>query len=415
MSSDSSGGAEGRGIHGGSHPAQPKIIVELLARLRPRWRRDPGLAARIEILLRSDRRRGARDRRLYRELIYTALRHLPWIEPWLDRDPARAAKILAWLAAETPATRSFRVALAGDWPAAPADLAGRAAFLHTDPADLLPAWFRAHCPEVFAPAELDVQMLRGPLWLRLQTDYPKLVFAEFEKIGWPWRRSQILGTAVRVLAEADVTKTEAYRSGKIEVQDVGSQLVLTAADPRPGGRWLDACAGAGGKTLQLARLLGPKSSVDAHDVRPAALAELAIRAGRGGVGNVRIRPRLSPDLYEGVLVDAPCTGSGTWRRAPHLKWCTTEEDVRRAAARQLALLSRFAAFVAPQGRLVYATCSLSGEENEKVVESFLEAHPEFTPEPGAGRLGFIPRGAGFLLLPSIHDSDGFFVAMLSKR
>jgi 16S rRNA (cytosine967-C5)-methyltransferase len=411
MSSASSpGGAPRR-----SHPAQQGILLRLLGQLRPHLRRDNNLPARIERLLAGDRRRGARDRRLYRELIYTALRHLPWIEPLLDSDPGRSAKVLAWLAAETPATSAFRAAQAGDWPAATGDLAGRAAFLGEDPAALLPAWFRPHCPELFSAVELDVQVRRAPLWLRLQTDLPAPVLAEFDRNGWAWQLTDTSPAAIRVLAEADVTRTDAYRSGLVEVQDLGSQLVLSLASPAPGGRWLDACAGAGGKTLQLARLLGPAGSVDAHDIRPAALAELAARSSRAGARTIGILPGAPAGSYDGVLVDAPCTGSGTWRRAPHLKWCTTEADVGRAAARQIGLLGRFAARVAPAGTLVYATCSLSRRENEDVVAGFLGTHPDFAPKPVSNAFGFTPRGAGHLLLPSVHDSDGFFVAVLKRR
>jgi 16S rRNA (cytosine967-C5)-methyltransferase len=410
MSSDSSaGGGPPR-----SHPGQQRILGELLQRLRPHLRRDPGLPARIERLLCSDRRRGARDRRLYRELIYTALRHLPWIEPCLDRDPARAAKMIAWLSAETPSTSAFRTALAGDWPAPPPDLGGRAAFLGLEPSELVPSWFRSHCPDLFLPAELDAQVRRAPLWIRLQTDSPLPVFAEFEKHGWMFRRQDALGSAVRLPVEADVTKTDSYRSGCVEVQDLGSQLVLSVADPAAGGRWLDACAGAGGKTLQLARLLGPAGRVEAHDIRPAALSELARRVSRAGMDNIAILREMPARIYDGVLVDAPCTGSGTWRRAPHLRWSTTEADVGRAAARQIGLLGRFSALVAPGGKLVYATCSLSSRENEDVVGAFLGAHPDFAPAEPAGTFGFVRRGPGHLLLPSVHDSDGFFVAVLTR-
>jgi 16S rRNA (cytosine967-C5)-methyltransferase len=400
---------------GRSHPGQQRILLELLARLRPDLRRDRNLPARIERLLASDRRRGARDRRLYRELIYTALRHLPWVEPWLDRDPGRAARMIAWLASETPATSAFRAAQAGDWPAAPADLAGRATFLKEDPDALLPAWIRRHCPELLLPAELDAQLRRAPLWLRLQADDPSPVFAEFGRKGWAWRRSDAHGPAMRVLAEADVTLTDSYRSGLFEIQDLGSQLVLPVAIPAPGGRWLDACAGAGGKTLQLGRMLGPAGRVDAHDIRPAALEELAKRASRAGARNIGILRDPPAGSYDGVLVDAPCTGSGTWRRAPHLRWCTAEADVGRAAARQLDLLGRFSALVGPGGVLVYATCSVSSHENEGVVGAFLAAHPGFAPRQPSNLHGFSPRGPGFLLLPSVHDSDGFFVAILAHK
>jgi len=407
---------------------QQRIFLHLLDALRPHWRKDPALPARIQELLARHRAFGARDRRLYRELIYTTLRHLPWIEPLLDTDPAEATRRVAWLAAESPATTPFRDAFARGSPPA------------GEKSELLPAWFRSHAPEIFSGAELDTQLRRAPVWLRLQTGEPEAVLAEFDARGWPWRRAEALPGALAVLVEADVTDTESWRGGRFEIQDLGSQLVLESIGIEPGRRWLDYCAGAGGKTLQLARLLGPAGHVDAHDIRPAALAELSRRAGRASVGlalghdfhgSSRAKPTNTPSapgfagiavlsggpsgLYDGVLVDAPCSGTGTWRRSPHLKWTTTEADIVRAAKKQHALLEESALQVRPGGRLVYATCSLSPRENEEVVTAFLARHHEFQPAPFARGFDATARGAGLLILPARHDTDGFFVASLRRN
>lgn len=383
---------------------QARTFLRLVAQLRPHWRHDTALPARIQSLLAADRRLGSRDRRLYRELLYTTLRHLPWIEPHLADAPAEAVRWVAWLAAETPATRAFcAVHAVGSPPAG-------------DRAELLPAWFRAHCPALFEGVELEAQLRRAPLWLRLQTDEPGVasVLAELTARGWQWRRSTAVPDAVEVLSEADVTGTEAWRQGRCEVQDLGSQMILASIGIEPGGNWLDACAGAGGKALQLARLLGPGARVAAHDPRTAALAELQRRALRAGQ-RIELLPEISPDArYDGVLVDAPCSGSGTWRRAPHLKWTTSETTVLRGAEKQLALLQRFSRNVGPHGRLVYATCSLSRRENEDVVRAFLSSTPDFARVPFTRTFGFEPGGQGLTVLPSRHDTDGFFVASLRR-
>lgn len=393
---------------------QQRTFLRLLATLRSHWHRDATLPARIQTLLASHRAFGSRDRRLYRELIYTTLRYLPWIEPLLDVAPDEAVRRVALLAADLPATKLFRADFAhGDLPA-------------TDRAELLPPWFRAHCPELFVGEELVTQLQRPPLWLRLQTDAAGTTWVgdEFTARGWTWRASAVLPGAIEVLTEADVTKTDAWNEGRFEVQDLGSQLILAAVGVEPGARWLDACAGAGGKTLQLARLLGPTGHIDAHDIRPAALAELEIRAARAtrhpmdvnGPAPIRVARTVPDATYDGVLVDAPCSGSGTWRRSPHLKWTTTETQIERAAATQRTLLDAFSRRVRPGGRLVYATCSLSGRENEEVVAAFLGAHPEFAPAPFAQTFDALPRGpAGLLILPSRHNTDGFFVASLRRR
>ena len=394
--------------------SQQEVFLRLLRSLRPRWHRELALPTRIQRLLSSERSFGARDRRLYRELIYTTLRYLPWIEPWLDREPERAAKIAAWLAASNRDTRSYRADICGDWPTID-PLALRARFLQADPTELLPAWFRDECPDVFAPSELAAQLARAPLWLRLQTDRPALVMDEFTAAEWRTTQSTELSSAWRVHGEADVTRSTSYAKGLVEVQDLGSQFVLESLGLEPGGRWLDACAGAGGKTLQLARLLGPGGMVEAHDIRPAALDELLQRAERAGLDNVRTVAQPARAAYDGVLVDAPCSGSGTWRRAPHLKWATTPALIGERAMVQQALLEQFAGSVGPGGRLVYATCSLSRRENAGVVSAFLAVHREFAPEPLARSFGFKPVNEALTILPARHDTDGFYVAALRRR
>jgi 16S rRNA (cytosine967-C5)-methyltransferase len=459
---------------------QQRTLLHLLAALRPHWHRDANLPARIQTLLAGDRRFGSRDRRLYRELIYTTLRYLPWIEPLLDAEPEQASQNIAWLAADIPATHAFRAELTVSLPPCPASVAAKAAALSEVAVDLrataldpatqqpppggrrppltppLPEWFRAHCPAAFEPAQTDALLARAPLWLRLQAGNPARVFDEFKTKGWAWRESSVLPSAVELQTETDATKSDAYERGLIEVQDLGSQMILASLGLSPGGHWLDACAGAGGKTLQLATLLGASGQIDAHDIRPAALAELADRARRAGFevvadparslprGNDRLggqsdsatplkpgghRPPLHPisaasiritvqpkteTLYDGVLVDAPCSGSGTWRRAPHLKWTTTPEQIAAAAQQQKTLLDRFSAQVRPGGQLVYATCSLSHVENEEVVAAFLATHPDFSVEPLVNHFGLTPGPHGLTMLPARHNTDGFFVSALRR-
>ncbi len=394
--------------------SQQQVFLRLIQALRPHWHQDRALPALIQRRLSRERSFGSRDRRLYRELIYTTLRYLPWIEPWLDRDPARAVKRAAWLAAETRDTRAYRVETCGDWPGLPS-LAARAAFLEADASDLLPGWFRAQCPAAGTPRELEALLARAPLWLRLQTADEAGVAREFADRGWRTQPAPALPSAWRVLDDADVTQTAAYADGRIEVQDLGSQLVLASTAIHAGDRWLDACAGAGGKTLQLSERVGPAGLVEAHDIRPAALDELLVRAERAGRDNIRITTQPAAGRYAGVLVDAPCSGSGTWRRSPHLKWTTTPATVAEHARQQLALLARFAPCVQPGGHLVYATCSLCPDENEGVLAKFLADHPGFAPRPPVQAFGFEPGPAGLTLLPARHDTDGFFVATLRRR
>ena len=309
---------------------QQKNFLRLLTRLRPHIRADRALPARIQSLLAQNRSYGARDRRLYRELLYTAIRYWPWIEPRLDKKPEVAMRFVAWLAADTPVTHEFRAALIDGMPPLPATVAARAEFLRVEGAPL-PLWFRLHGPTLFSPPQLEAVLSRAPLWLRLQTPDPQAVFDEFAEHEWKWRRTAVLPGAIELLADIDLTKTRSYQDGLIEIQDLGSQLILESIGIDPGSRWLDACAGAGGKTLQLAALTGPRGHVDAHDIRADALRELRVRAARAGLRNIAVLNSPNGQTYDGVLVDAPCSGSGTWRRAPHLKWSTQPEHVEKAA------------------------------------------------------------------------------------
>jgi 16S rRNA (cytosine967-C5)-methyltransferase len=200
---------------------QLRTFLRIAAELRPHWHRDAALPARLRAILAAHKEFGSRDRRLYRELAFTALRYLPWIEPLLETSTDEAARRLAWLCADLPATHAFREAFAsGSKPAG-------------DPAECLPGWFRGHCPEIFAGAELAAQFRRAPLWLRLQAADPAPVFEEWKALGWKWRASALLPGAVELAGDVDVTRTHGWQEGHVEVQDLGSQLVLESVAPSP--------------------------------------------------------------------------------------------------------------------------------------------------------------------------------------
>jgi len=378
---------------------QHAIFRGMLATLRPHWRSDRALPARLEAMLRADRRFGSRDRRLYRELSYTALRILPWIE---SRPDDEAIGLIARYAAELPATAAFRARFAA--PALDA----------LDPDQLLPAWLHDECPAAFAPPHRDALLARASVWIRIQRDDISGTLRTLADAGLPAPVASILPDAWQFPPDTPVDKTPAYGEGAFEIQDLGSQVLLAAASPAHGGRWLDACAGAGGKSLQLARLLGPEGHVTAHDIRTAALDELKTRAHRADLDNISVTRRPA-GTFDGVLVDAPCSGSGTWRRSPHIKWTTTPADLAAAAVRQRTLLRTYGHHVSPGGRLIYATCSLCQTENENVVARFLEESPEFSSEPLPRTFG-LPEGPhGLALLPGTHDTDGFFVAAFRRK
>jgi 16S rRNA (cytosine967-C5)-methyltransferase len=218
----------------------------------------------------------------------------------------------------------------------------------------------------------------------------------------------------------NIHSSPAFRDGWFELQDEGSQIVSLAISPRPGNMVIDACAGAGGKALHLAELMRNKGEIVAIDVDSERLAELQRRADRAGVNCIRTEPRanLEPEPLLGkadiVLVDAPCSGVGTIRRNPRMKWSVTESMVDHFSEKQLSLLGFNSRFVKPGGRLVYSTCSLLLNENENVLHAFLNSHPEFTSDVGNLTGLKIDQGA-IKLFPHLNETDGFFIAPMKRR
>lgn len=403
---------------------QAEVFRQLWADIHPLATTDRGLPERLEQRLRRDRRFGSRDRRRYRELIYTALRYRSWLpDPGQVVDDSVIAAIV-WLAADLPATRELKHSLNPGWPTVPPSVGARSAFLldrGLTRADrpTLPEWFRAECPAAFTSPLSDVLVQRAPLWIRLQTHQPERVATEFQARGWSFSPSADLPGAWRMDADVDLTRSDAFAEGRIEVQDLGSQWIVAQLPLAPGERWLDACAGAGGKSLHLASRLGATGRVFAHDVRARALDELQLRARRAGLRTIEVARTPAATAgkgFDGVLVDAPCTGTGTWRRSPHLKWSTQPADVAAAARQQEELLERYHPLVRSGGLLVYATCSLAASENEGVMARFLARHADF--QPDSTPLTVLPRALiakpGHTLLPSLYDTDGFYCAVLRR-
>ena len=207
--------------------------------------------------------------------------------------------------------------------------------------------------------------------------------------------------------------------GEIEPQDEGSQLLAQLTGAAPGETVIDWCAGVGGKSLAMAAQMGDEGRLIACDTSASRLAKLLPRAARAGIGCIETRSHGAESLAgikaHVVLVDAPCSGTGTLRRSPELR--LRAFDYVALAALQLQILSEAAACVRPDGRLIYATCSLLQEENEAVVDAFLQAHPEFVAAAGPAEFpaGLLSAQGRLRLWPHRHGSDGFFAACLQHR
>jgi len=233
--------------------------------------------------------------------------------------------------------------------------------------------------------------------------------------------------AVRLREKPALAKYPLFVDGSFEVQDEGSQLLGFLLEPKRGEMVVDICAGAGGKTLLLGALMKNTGRLYAFDISDKRLANLKPRLARSGLSNVhpaRIEHERDAKIkrlagkVDRVLVDAPCSGLGTLRRNPDLKWRQSADSVAELAAKQAAILDAAAKLVRPGGRVVYATCSLLTAENDAVVAAFLAAHPDFTLTPASGVLaghGVAVDGDFLRLLPHRHNTDGFFAAILDKK
>jgi len=425
-------------------PVREDLVTQACLEAYGAVRHEGRLADRaLEFTLRHKRMLYSNERRAVAERVYGLLRR----ERLVDFLLARASRSFESL----PATRKDLLrltavqALAGDPPELsplPAEdrpviarlESGRGALTQLPAAQRfgieasLPDWlavrFLAELGQE-AAAGADAMNERAPLTARtnaLKGDRPSLQERlAREKVTTRTTPLSPLGLYLDDRINAFTLQT--FREGFFELQDEGSQLLGMLVDAPP-TKVVDACAGAGGKSLQLAAQMKNRGDLYAFDIDPRRLEELKVRARRDGVHNVRIHllPGV-PDLQgkaDRVLVDAPCTGTGTLRRKPDARYRLTEASVAEYAAKQRGLLDQFAPMVKPGGRLVYGTCSILREENEDVVAAFLEAHPDFEVLPAGDVLGpelgpKVTRGGFLRTYPHLHGTDGFFGAVLRKK
>ena len=269
----------------------------------------------------------------------------------------------------------------------------------------------------------------APLDLRVNTvkTNREAVLARLAEDGIAAVPGTLSPMAVRLREKPALAKHPLFLEGAFEVQDEGSQLLGYLLEPKRGEMVVDFCAGAGGKTLLLGALMKNTGRLYAFDVSDKRLANLKPRLARSGLSNVhpaRIEHERDTKIkrlagkVDRVLVDAPCSGLGTLRRNPDLKWRQSEDSVAELTVKQAAILDAAAKLVRPGGRVVYATCSLLTAENDAIVEAFLVRHPEFTLTSASGVLakqGIELDGDFLRLLPHQHNTDGFFAAILDKK
>ena len=353
---------------------------------------------------RTRRFAGSGDRRAVRTLVYDAIRACGDIPPsgrsavmrLAQDDPSLAALFDGSRHAPAPPSAGEQVARGG----------------------VAPGWLeQALGASGLDEAEQQALLARAPLDIRINP--LKAALATLPEPGEP----TVARHGRRFAPATPVDQWPAYVAGAIEVQDAGSQLVCEAVGARPGEAVVDLCAGAGGKTLALAAAMDNCGTLLACDADRSRLARLGPRAERAGVAIAATRlldgTREAAALADwlgradAVLVDAPCSGTGTWRRNPEARWRLDPRELARLTALQARLLDVAAPLVRPGGRLVHVVCSLLDAEGADQVDAFLARHPGWRAVPlelGAGR----PRGGGLRLTPHHDGTDGFFVARLER-
>ena len=354
---------------------------------------------------RTRRFAGSSDRRAVRELAYGAIRQCGEV-------PLSGRAAMLTCARADPAL----AALFDGSPHAPAPIATSERYARPGRA---PAWLE----KLLAASEVDGDLLgRAPLDIRVNSLKAARDTIDLPIAGEPTQAPH----GLRLPFGTPVEQWPAHKEGLVEVQDTSSQLACMAVAARPGESVIDLCAGAGGKTLALAADMDNRGVLLACDTDRGRLSRLPQRAQRAGAAIIatllldpgREEAALSAWLgptgagADAVLVDAPCSGSGTWRRNPEARWRLTPAELVRLCALQARLLDLAARLVRPGGRLVYATCSLLDAEGADQIAAFLARNDRFRADHLPAQTG-LPRGSGNRLTPYRDGTDGFFVASLS--
>ena len=376
---------------------------------------------------RANHKFGSRDRHAITSSVFAFFRWKGCLEKIfeIDRENIPGPALSAALAADEPSCPVFPFwsNVAPDVLAAMSDPFERIRTvtdtdLDLDPYDLVPEWMPGEVPEESRQAWLDGLASRPPLWLRAQNITATELVRRLAAQGIQAERgSEILVDAVRVKTPHVHLDQLKGLAGNCEVQDFSSQCIVWPAEPHPKELWWDCCCGAGGKTLQLAAEGGKKALIFASDIRQDITEHLKARALAARFRNIRITTPLGGSLgeYDGVLVDAPCSASGRWRRNPEMRWIFKKEELAKLTKTQFAVLDKAANTVRPGGKLIYATCSVFGCENMGVVSRFLRARPDFRLMPFRNPHDGSRTNGTLTTLPCHADCDCSFTALLVRN
>lgn len=375
----------------------------------------------VNVYFRTRRYIGGGDRREISALVWFVLRRYGRLRRSFGKDPTGREAVAAALRYRGTAIDPL---FDGDkYSPAPLTAEERAALARLpdnlpDAVAECPDWLRGRIDDADIRAMVD----EAPLDLRVNTlkstreDVLKLL----EQSGIKAEKTPYSPVGVRVRERVNVTALPVYTDGLVEIQDEGSQIVSLLTRAEAGQIAIDWCAGGGGKTLALSAMMNAKGTLYAADMNVKRLRDLPERAARAGANNViLLNDYNSLKQYDLVLVDAPCTGTGTWRRSADARWRISPEQSAQIIETQQKILDKACRFVKKNGRLFYITCSLDAAENEDQAAAFIQNHTDFVPEDLSPVLkkttGIEQSGKTVRLRPSVCETDGFFAASFVKK
>jgi 16S rRNA (cytosine967-C5)-methyltransferase len=410
---------------------QAEVVLALLAQARTTVQSGQPLDALLSRFYREHTEFGSRDRRLFSGTVFSYFRWKGWLD--LIAPDIKVAAIFAHLLDATelhPAMAKLAATCALTErvmsPMGTMTLEAKAHSLHEKTGhslavnQVIPAWAipLLNRPD---PRLLDAFQHSPPTWLRVKPDARNVILTALEELKAEPLPHPVIRSAIAVPRGINLRSLPRALRDQVTIQDLASQVATLICQPQPGQRWWDACAGSGGKTLHLAELAGGSVPILATDIRPTILEGLERRLEETGTRTITVaqwdgmKEAPPQEPFDGILLDAPCSGIGTWHRNPDARWRLTAARVAELAEIQARLLRVCASHVKQGGVLVYATCTLTPLENDAVVTGFLAGAPEFKITPFTHPLDGTPCPGTLQIMPWEGPCNGMYIARLKKE
>ncbi|MEI7879665.1 MAG: RsmB/NOP family class I SAM-dependent RNA methyltransferase [bacterium] len=410
---------------------QTEILISLLEQARTAVQAGQPVDSLLSRFYREHTEYGSRDRRLFSGTVFSFFRWKGWLDvitPDLKTagvfahllDATELHPAMAKLAAACGIAESALSPMGSLTLAEKSQTLGPRTGHSLACSQLVPAWV---IPMLSPPDQRSIEAFQNspPTWLRVRPEDRESILTTLKELNADPMPHPLIRSAVAVARGINLRSLPRGIRDQIEVQDLSSQVTTLICAPQPGQRWWDACAGSGGKTLHLAALAGPSASILATDIRSSVLESLERRLQETGIRTVTATkwdglndtPPQGP--FDGILLDAPCSGIGTWHRNPDARWRITEERVAELTAIQASLLSTCATRLKPGGVIIYATCTLTPMENGAVISQFLKTDPAFMLDPFINPLNATPCPGKLQIMPWDGPCNGMFIARLKKK